>query len=128
MTVTVNGSLSSLASEIVPLTPGIESVKDASAQCLVWRGIAEAAKNQNIIDEWSSHQWEKALTQNTLFRSLCPGEAPFPQFFSRPAEEELAAKYLKFITGNLITAYYCLLIIIIGISWIIFQNSLRGSF
>jgi len=92
-------SLNSLTSELVPLTPGIESVKDAYAQSLVWRGIGDGEKSQNIIDEWSSQQWEAALTENTLFHSLCPGETPFPQFFSKP-QEELAAKYLKHITGT----------------------------
>jgi len=98
--VPVNDSLNSLDSELVPLTPGIESLEDVCAQTLVWRGIGDVRMSQNIIDEWTSQRWEGTLTHNTLFHSLCPGEAPFPQFFSKPSEERLVEGYSKFITGT----------------------------
>ena len=78
-----DGTLSDLTlSDMIPLTPCIKDMKEVVAQSLVWRGIQDVGRNRNVIEEWSQQQWDTSLTNSTLFKAQCPGELPFPQFFS----------------------------------------------
>lgn len=75
-------SLEAISKEMVSLTPGTDRYEDVWTQSLSWRGTGGSGNIQTLVDQWSSSHWAQCITENTVFRSACPAQSPYPKFFA----------------------------------------------